>query len=88
MREIVFYHFLEKYLFFDLFIYIKYWEALFMMQWEKLTNDYFKIISSIGLILIILGVVNIRFMNFGFGVLIAVAILYFLRNRNLKKQNK
>ena len=58
------------------------------MQWEKLTNDYFKIISSIGLILIILGVVNIRFMNFGFGVLIAVAILYFLRNRNLKKQNK
>ncbi|MCI5866818.1 MAG: hypothetical protein SOZ23_00580 [Methanosphaera sp.] len=59
-----------------------------MMQWEKLTNDYFKIISSIGLILIILGVVNIRFMNFGFGVLIAVAILYFLRNRNLKKQNK
>lgn len=59
-----------------------------MMQWEKLTNDYFKIISSIGLILIILGVVNIWFMNFGFGVLIAVAILYFLRNRNLKKQNK
>ena len=59
-----------------------------MMQWEKLTNDYFKIISSIGLILIILGVVNIRFMNFGFWVLIAVAILYFLRNRNLKKQNK